>query len=249
VLWIISHPSEVSPGEIAAADLVLAASRPHAAALAAAHATPVRPLLQFTDTRRFRPQPDAASRHGVLFVGNWRSRLRPAVWHALRSGADVALYGRGWDLIAPRRTVAQWVDNAELPRLYSSCDVLLNDHWPDMRALGYLSNRLFDALACGAPVLSDAVEGLEEELGDAVETYADGPDLRRRLAERSADDPERAARTEKARRLVEARHGADARAAELLELTLPLATDRHADFACIPAIPGGDVIDPPMLSE
>jgi hypothetical protein len=25
--------------------------------------------------------------------------------------------------------------------------------------------------------------------------------------------------------------------------------DRHADFACVPSVSGGDVIDPPMLSE
>ncbi|MEA2310435.1 MAG: hypothetical protein QOE28_403, partial [Solirubrobacteraceae bacterium] len=127
-----------------------------------------------------------------------------------------ALYGDGWAQIAPEHTVASWLDNAELPRLYSSAAIVLNDHWPDMRAAGFISNRVFDALACGAFVVSDPVEGLREELGDAVET--DIGDLQRTFDRWLADPAERRRRAAAGREIVLRHHTADVRAGELLEL-------------------------------
>jgi spore maturation protein CgeB len=36
---------------------------------------------------------------------------------------------------------------------------------------GFISNRLFDAVACGCPVLSDYCEGVETIFGDSVISY------------------------------------------------------------------------------
>jgi hypothetical protein len=58
------------------------------------------------------------------------------------------------------------VANAELRHHYSAADVVLNDHWPEMRQRGFLSNRLYDALAFGACVVSDHVAGIEAEFDD-----------------------------------------------------------------------------------
>ena len=218
VMWIISHPEEVGDEELAGSDLVLVASRSHARRLAGRRRVPVRPLLQFTDLRSFYPDPDASARHELLFVGNWRSRLRPVVWAALRSGRDLALYGDGWDLVAPQAWRGRWVDTDALRRLYSSADIVLNDHWPDMRERGFLSNRLFDALACGAFLMSDAVEGLEEELGDAVQTFAGSEDFGREAEEWLSRPELRKERAERGRAVVRERHSSDARVRELLAI-------------------------------
>ena len=75
------------------------------------------------------------------------------------------MHGEGW----PDLTVAsRQVPNAELGRLYASAGVVLNDHWADMRRDGFVSNRLFDAAACGARVLSDDVAGASELFGGLV---------------------------------------------------------------------------------
>ena len=65
------------------------------------------------------------------------------------------------DLVDPRFVKGEGIPNAELRRYYSAADIVLNDHWDDMRTEGFISNRIYDALACGAFVISDHIEGIE----------------------------------------------------------------------------------------
>mgnify|MGYP003325756257 CR=1 FL=1 len=51
-----------------------------------------------------------------------------------------------------------------------------------MREWGFVSNRIFDVLACGTPVISDPVPGLHELFGDAVVTVEDVTALRTAVA-------------------------------------------------------------------
>ena len=84
--------------------------------------------------------------------------------------------------------LAEHLPNDELHRVYSSAAIVLNDHWDDMREYGYISNRVYDALACGTLVLSDDVPGLTERFGEAVAVYRSAAELRE-LVERLLGDP------------------------------------------------------------
>lgn len=173
LLWIISHPEEVSADEVDGYDAVFAASAhwSRAAELGA------RPLLQATNPARFVPGQSRDSGRPV-FVGSTRGEFRPIVRDCRRAGIDVDVYGVGWEAFLPAQEIAgTFVANAELPQVYASAPVVLNDHWADMAADGFLSNRLFDAVASGARVLSDRAVGLEEVFGDAVRTYRDADEL------------------------------------------------------------------------
>jgi hypothetical protein len=181
LIWQISHPEETSAAELERYDQVLVASRSHAERLSARVRTPVEPFLQFTDPALFHPIPDTQPKHDVAFVGNWRGEFRRIVWDALQAGHPPALYGRGWDLLAPEHAAAEHVPHGELHRLYSSCGVLLCDHWEDMRRHGFISNRIFDALACEAFALADDNPALAEELPGAVETYSSAEELGEKL--------------------------------------------------------------------
>ena len=220
VVWVMSHPSEVAPGELDAADLVLAGSELLAERYRATTTTPVAVLPQATDTRRFDAgpvDPGVASR--VLFVGNTRSVPRPVVLGAVDAGLPLRLVGSGWErYVDPRLVVRDHLPTRELPRWYRSADVVLNDHWDDMARWGLVSNRVFDALACGACVVSDEVPGMGALLDDAVVTFRAredvGPVVRALL-----DDPdERARRAERGRRAVLAAHTWQHRAVELVRL-------------------------------
>ena len=189
LLWLLSHPEEADVEELNRYDRVLVASTRHAEALDGRLDVPVEPLLQFTDPALFHPEPQAATAHELLFVGNWRGEFRRIVWDAIRAGHPPALYGEGWDLLAPEHAVAERVPHADLHRLYSSCGILLCDHWEDMRRAGFVSNRVFDALACGAFVIADDNPGLAEALPGAVETYSDAAELGAKI-ERYLGDPE-----------------------------------------------------------
>ena len=57
--------------------------------------------------------------------------------------------------------------------------MVLNDHHDAMRADGFVSNRLFDAVASGARVITDPIDGLAELFGPAVQVYETPDDLAR----------------------------------------------------------------------
>lgn len=218
VLWVISHPEEVTVEECDEADLVLVASETYATEVAARTRTPVRVFLQATDHRRFRPRPaEGRFSHEVAFVGNSRFVRRRIVADAVTAGLQPAVYGANWDRhLDPGLICATFVPNEKLPVLYSSVKVLLNDHWDDMRRHGFVSNRVYDALACGAAVISDDLSPLRCLFGDAVTVYDGRPeDLAERVHTLVADPEERRRRGASGRASVLAAHTFAHRAAEL----------------------------------
>jgi O-antigen biosynthesis protein len=223
IAWVISHPEMLSRAEAASYDRVVAASISWAAEAAKVWRIPVEPMLQATDPALFHPDrgvPDTG--HPVLFVGSSRKVFRPIVKDAVEAGLALSVYGGLWGRFIPRRYVkAKYLDNLELGAYYRSAGVVLNDHWEDMRLQGFVSNRLFDAVASGARVVSDDVAGLEELFGRSVQVYRTGEDLVR-LAnmyepdEVFGDDAERRAVAEQVHR----EHSFDARAARLVEIAV-----------------------------
>ncbi len=218
VLWIISHPESIEDEELDAADLVMVASPRFAEHLRDRTSTPVEVLLQATDQHRFHPRPARAEhRHAVTVVAKTRDVLRPAVADALSVGLRPRIYGAGWrDLVDPSLVVADHVDNIELPAVYASAGVVLNDHWRTMQRWGFVSNRLYDVLACGTPVISDPVAGLAELFDGGVPEYHDPRQLRK-LVDAALSDPAAArAVAERGRAAVIGAHTFDHRATELI---------------------------------
>ncbi len=218
VVWVMSHPSEVAPGELDAADLVLAGSELLAERYRAVTATPVEVLPQAADARRFAPGPVAEGlRSRLLFVGNTRSAPRPAVLGSLDAGLPLTLVGSGWErYVDPRLVQQEHVPYGELAAWYRSAEVVLNDHWDDMARWGLVSNRVFDALACGACVVSDVVPGMSELLDDAVPTFRDRSDVGPVVLSLLDDPDERSRRVSRGHRVVMAAHTWRHRAADLL---------------------------------
>ena len=178
----------------------------------------------------FRPAPETADTGPeVLFVGNSRGVYRSSVRTAIAAGAPVTIHGAGWEpFVAPEVVASSYVANAELGALYASAGVVLNDHWEDMRRDGFVSNRLFDAAATGARIVSDEVEGIAELFGGLVVPFHDESDLRRLVAERDTAFPD----VEQRRRIaadVALAHSFDARAATLVDAAARLVADRRRD--------------------
>jgi glycosyltransferase involved in cell wall biosynthesis len=219
VLWIISHPEAVGIDELESADLVLVASSRFARELQTRTRTPVEPLLQATDPARFRPVPaESRHRHDVTIVAKSRDQYRAAVAGAIESGLRPAIYGSGWGrFVDPALVVSEYVDNEDLAAVYSSTGVLLNDHWDSMRDWGFVSNRIFDALACGAPVISDDVLEVAALFGDAVPTFRDAAQLRELVDEALADPGAARDRARRGMNIVLAHHTFDRRAQEFLD--------------------------------
>lgn len=218
LLWVISHPDDVADTELRSFDAAFAAGPVWAAAAAERSGVPVRTLLQATDPTVFRPtSPTGPDVGRVVFVGSTRGTSRPVVSDAVALGADLRVHGPGWESVVPESMRgAPALTRAEVAASYASARVVLNDHWPDMAAGGFVSNRVFDVLASGGVVVTDPVAGL----GDVL----DVPTL---AVARSRDDlatvldPTHAWPTPDERAAVAARiaaeHSFDARAAVLLD--------------------------------
>ncbi|RAP53963.1 MAG: hypothetical protein BZ137_04850, partial [Methanosphaera sp. rholeuAM130] len=178
MMWNISHPDLVSLEEYSKYDYVFIASKKWADEITKKLDIPVECMWQCTDTSRFYPDYNEDYRHELLFVGNSRKVYRKILKDLLPTEHELAVYGSDWaDLIDEKYIIDEFVSNKDLRKLYSSCGVLLNDHWKDMREKGFVSNRIFDALACGSCVISDDIDGLEELFSDAVHTYKNKEDL------------------------------------------------------------------------
>lgn len=216
--WIISHPDLVTAEEIKGFDLVYAASVSWPTQVRRDWGLEVSPLLQCTDPRYFHPDrgvPDTGP--PVLFVGNSRGVFRHAVRTALAADADLTVHGADWDeYLDPQMVASSGVPNDEVGVLYASAGVVLNDHHVDMRRDSFLSNRLFDAAACGARIATDEVSGLHETFGALVQPFADEHDLARLVRPPYAAFPDNATRRELAQRII-AEHTFDQRAATLVD--------------------------------
>jgi GT2 family glycosyltransferase/spore maturation protein CgeB len=203
VLWSISHPDGLTGEECDGYDLVCVASARFAETLRSRTRTPVEVLEQAADPWVMYPDPREELAHDLVYVANSRSVLRPIARDLLPTDRDLAIWGSGWEgLIDTARVLGEHIPNDELRHVYSSAGLVLNDHWDDMREHGYISNRVYDALACGALVLSDEVPGLSERFGEAVACFSSPRELHELIDQLLADPQERRRRAELGRELV-----------------------------------------------
>jgi hypothetical protein len=179
LLWIISHPSRISKHEIKSFDSVFAASTSWSKKMAKKTDIKITSLLQATNPAKFNPNvssPDCD--HDVLFIGNTRNEFRKIIKDSLLASVKPTVYGRNWDRFISGDLIAgDFIENNEIATKYRSAGIVLNDHWPDMAREGFYSNRLFDAVASGARVIIDHVEGVGEIFQGGVQTYTSPADL------------------------------------------------------------------------
>ena len=219
IMWNISHPDLVSVEEYNEFDYVFVASDIWADELKTKVKVPVESLIQCTDSELFYPEPSEEYKHDILFVGNSRHVFRRIVKDLLPTDKNFGLYGGLWDQFIDKKYIkGRHIKNTELHKAYSSCKILLNDHWEDMAEKGFISNRLFDGFAAGAFIISDEVKGAEDIFGDALVTYSGADELHELIDYYLDNDLERVKKVEKGRKIVLANHTFEKRAERILEV-------------------------------
>lgn len=221
ILWVISRPELVTVDEVRGYDVVFAASEKWASWMSARSGRTIEPLLQATSPERFRPDLEPVSEpDDLIFVGGSHGHEfgRAIVGMAVQAEAPVGLWGPGWHKFAPERYVRDgYLDADRLPHAYRSANIVLNDHFSDMAEWGFINNRTFDALACGTPLISDAIDGLEIFEGAVV--IADSVERMRELVTDRSWMPSSEQMAEISSR-IRADHSFDSRARTLLEAAL-----------------------------
>jgi len=149
-----------------------------------------------TDTDRFPPTSIEVknNRHELLFVGNSRGIFRKILKDLLPTEFDFAVYGEhSLENIPQQYLKNTYLPNEKLYQYYGSADILLNDHWDDMKSKGFISNRIYDGHAAGAFIIYDKVEYMEdlenyivtykskEELNELINYYLKYPDERKQI--------------------------------------------------------------------
>jgi len=194
--------------------------------MAEVYTGPIEVLPLGTDTELFRPREIERDQQVVTTANYWGvARGLTDALLALASRAQVTWFGansRYLRLDAPIDH-RDSIDYFSLPWVYSAWTVVIDDVIPSAARYGNQNSRLFDALACGAVVVTNERRGLADLGLDTVPAYTEPADLKR-IAVRVLADPRatRALADDLAERVRE-RHSYDARAASatgMLEATI-----------------------------
>lgn len=217
--WCISFQPKPNTGEFEHVDHFFAASPKLAAMLIRRGARgKVSVMYQaFDPDVMFADNTEAAQQ--MVFVGTPRSdERRPVVNFAAQSGLPVQVWGNGWDQTEHSAFHAGGnVENDELGNLYRASSVVLNDHLVMMKRNALISNRVYDALACGRAVLSDASDGLPPELVPYVHTYQDAQSFKESAQNALSESRERKAERLALADQMKQMHSFDQRAHQICE--------------------------------
>jgi spore maturation protein CgeB len=200
-----------------------------------------RPLYCSVDPMEYFPFPTATKRYDLGYLGTYSADRQPALERLLLEPARQWPEGSFYVAGAQYPTTIEWPPNVARAEhlapamhrgFYNRQRVTLNITRADMVANGYSpSVRLFEAAACGVPVISDPWPGLEEFFKPGREIL-----LARSTDEvleylRRLDDSRLVEIGARARRRVLERHTAGHRVLELethlLEMLPPLSTSRR----------------------
>ncbi len=163
VVWIISHPKDVPDVELRLFDVVLTGSLAHSQELEQRNFN-TEVFLQCTDDRFFFPQYKKRStlKNAFVFVGNHRDSRRDLVDRAISANLPLKIWGSYWPEEGSQFCVVKnYFPNEHLGDLYRNSYCTLNDHHDDMISYRYVNNRVFDALACGLPIMSEPNPGMD----------------------------------------------------------------------------------------
>jgi len=202
----------------------------------AQHASIALPLYCSVDTHRYTPRKVEPVRD-LGYLGTYSADRQPTLEQLLLEPARAWLAGR-FTVAGSNYPTQEWPQNVERiehvapdehPSFYSSLRYTLNVTRADMRRLGHSpSVRLFEAAACGVPIISDSWVGLDEFFQPGTELLLAESPAEVLAYLRSFPEEERRAIAGRARKRVLREHSALRRAALLEHYLLELSADRAA---------------------
>jgi spore maturation protein CgeB len=186
------------------------------------------------DTRVFRPLPRATADGDVVWIGNWGDDERTAelreflIEPVVSLGLSTRIHGVRYPAEARAMLreagieYAGWLPNYEAPAAFAAFRATVHvPRRPYVRALrGVPTIRVFEALACGIPLISAPWEDVEHLFspGDDYLVATDGRMMRRHLRDVLNDGAFAASLAENGLRTIRARHTCSHRVDELLDV-------------------------------
>jgi len=197
ILWQINHPELNTIEELSSYDKLFIASEYYTEILQKNRIT-AEFLPQAGDEHNFSEQ-KTNKEFDVLFVGNNHNAQsgakRKIVEDLFKKTIDfnLKIVGASWHNIIPEQYIlSDFVEWKDLPNLYSSAKIVLNDHQDTMAKFGFINNRCFDLSLMKQFQISDYVPGIEKyniityqeplDLHNKIKYYLQNEDERHRQA-------------------------------------------------------------------
>jgi len=180
VLWLYSHPDNITQRELNRYNMVFCLSPTFLPRLQHPNVHP-KALIGCTD---FTPIKSPVKPCDVVFVGNTRGKQsigRTAVQWLRGQNWDVKVYGANWN--NPKFSwMHKWLAGTyweydKLHMLYNSARITLVDGHNDMHKHGFVPVKIFDTLASGGFVISQFNTGMQYVFGSTVPMYRDQAEM------------------------------------------------------------------------
>jgi spore maturation protein CgeB len=199
-------------------------------------------LHEAADTETFHPHPGVPERE-LVWIGNWGDDERSAELEEflIRPASSLGLKAEIFGVRYPARAVAQlsahglgyrgWLANHEAPEQFARSRFTVHvPRRPYARALpGIPTIRVFEALACGIPLISAPWDDSERLFPDGCYlTARNGQEMRAHMRALLADADLCRSLREKGLAAIAARHTCRHRAAELIDIYSTLNPAREA---------------------
>lgn len=182
LVWIISHPKQISKNELNNYHGVFAASEGWARRMSKKFGIKIIPLLQATNPKVFNTSSQLERKNEILFVGNTRGQFRKSVKIANESINNLKVIGLGWEKYLPQEKIKQnFIENNKLSKEYRNAAFVLCDQWEDMTKEGFISNRLFDAVSSGARVITEHIESIDKVFPNSLLSFKTESELKNLL--------------------------------------------------------------------
>ncbi|MDH1765980.1 glycosyltransferase [Comamonas aquatica] len=228
IMWIISHVDKINKRQLLKYDFIFCASE-DVLSLVRSLVPEIKSelLYQCTDEKVFFPNPKIEKDIDILFVGNSRRIYRDAVKYAVEGGFPIQIWGTKWEQFIPKKYIkGQSLNSLEVSDYYRRAKIVLNDHWPDQTQFGLVNNRVFDAFACGAFVLSDSNPGIKNIFKDVeIPVFSSASDFKNLLDKLLADSSYREDFVQKISKNVLASHTFTERAKKINDAVIYLIND------------------------
>jgi len=249
ILWVANHGDLLDEFAVLDLDGFATNSRSAVDVLGTRHPAIWVPLG--VDPRMRRVRTPRSEHADVVFLGSGgRGNKSPATNHRYLDPAkafDFQLWGgywsrEYWDPVHRDDPAANdwhrfWrgpLRDGRIARLYSAAGVVLGHHEDTQRAAGMWNNRVFEALAVGAPFICDRAAGLEDTFGEGILLTDGGEETADHIRRALRDPAEARRRAAIGETIVRERFTYDHTAAAMLAFAARLADERG---------------DPPRLAE
>lgn len=138
------------------------------------------------------------------------------------------LYGKNWDKITKFKKYYQgFINYSKLPEVYSSTKIVIDDANRATKKYGAVNSRVFDALACGALVITNGEKGAKETFKGKLPVFESKEELNHLINYYLSNEEERTAKIEELQKFVLENHTYSNRAITLKKRLKEYIQDLH----------------------